>query len=542
MKKQTILTILLAFIAMAEQAQNQLALHFKPVPLDTKEMDFLEGYSDGAFTFWNICDSKYKKEVVIPDEWKNVQYAKDETLPDATINKGVATIKVKLLGYKPEMKKEFMVHGFTPLCSKSRFEKEFPFADDGTVTAEIPLWLPRQVRIGVWDITYPNEIKAFPTILIAPGQETEILMKVTDGQECPFVAFKGYLAKTNMDMQKAYDAFTTYKDDEKTYLKVRECKTKEERLQCLTDIFNQRVADAMASDYTTATKDLLCMEAESHFVEWTHNFAGTYSHYVMSPDGTVRSWGNDNYLEDCEKNRELLLLSEEEIAYTYKYLYEPKSPCSLAFWESELMSYYDMDAAKKNVHNNELKLVQTLMGDEYKDLLNNFLEIMICEDCKNIIREYQAEQQRLVQELGSTEHVFYQKYDDVAPENILQTILDKYKGKAVLIDIWATWCRPCRAGHKAMKPMKEEMKGQNVQFVYLTPPSSPLNTWQEMLKDIDGDHYYLTNEQYTYILDKYESDGIPTYAIYNTKGEQTFKNIGFPGNDVIRKELEAASK
>ena len=64
----------------------------------------------------------------------------------------------------------------------------------------------------------------------------------------------------------------------------------------------------------------------------------------------------------------------------------------------------------------------------------------------------------------------------------------------------------------------------------------------EMLKDIDGDHYYLTNEQYTYILDKYESDGIPTYAIYNTKGEQTFKNIGFPGNDVIRKELEAASK
>ena len=193
-------------------------------------------------------------------------WTQDETLPDVKINKGVATIKVKLLGYKPEMKKEFLVHGFTPLCYKSRFDKEFPFADDGTVTAEIPLWLPRQVRIGIWDITYPNEIKAFPTILIAPGQETEILMKVTDGHECPFVAFKGYMAKTNMDLQKAYDAFTTYKDDEKTYLKVKDCKTKEERLQCLTDIFNQRVADVKASNYTTATKDLLCMEAESHFV------------------------------------------------------------------------------------------------------------------------------------------------------------------------------------------------------------------------------------------------------------------------------------
>ena len=93
-----------------------------------------------------------------------------------------------------------------------------------------------------------------------------------------------------------------------------------------------------------------------------------------------------------------------------------------------------------------------------------------------------------------------------------------------------------------MKPLKQELKGKNIQFVYITSPTSPLKIWQEMLKDIDGDHYYLTREQYKYILDKYESDGIPTYAIYNTKGEQTFKNVGFPGNDVIRKELEAASK
>ena len=90
--------------------------------------------------------------------------------------------------------------------------------------------------------------------------------------------------------------------------------------------------------------------------------------------------------------------------------------------------------------------------------------------------------------------------------------------------------------------MKEQMKGQDIQFVYITSPSSPLKAWQEMIKDIDGDHYYLTKEQYDYILNKYESEGIPTYAIYNTSGEQTYKNIGFPGTDVIRKELETANK
>ena len=155
---------------------------------------------------------------------------------------------------------------------------------------------------------------------------------------------------------------------------------------------------------------------------------------------------------------------------------------------------------------------------------------------------YAKDEQQIAGELASNERVFFKKYDDVAPENILQTILDKYKGKAILIDIWATWCGPCRAGHKAMAPMKEQMKGKNVQFVYITPPSSPPTTWQEMIKDIDGDHYYLTEEQSHYILDKYESPGLPTYAIYNTKGEKTYKSIVFPGLDTIKNEIEKAQR
>ena len=155
---------------------------------------------------------------------------------------------------------------------------------------------------------------------------------------------------------------------------------------------------------------------------------------------------------------------------------------------------------------------------------------------------YAKNEQQIAKELAGNESVFFKKYDYVAPENILQTILDNYKGRAVLIDMWATWCGPCRAGHKTMAPLKEELKGRNIKFVYIASPSSPPTTWQRMITDIDGDHYYLTEEQNYYILQHFESSGIPTYAIYDTKGHQTYKSIGFPGNDVIRKELEAASK
>ena len=509
--KKNIITVLLAVFCMTAVAQKITKVELKPT------------------------------KTVLPDDWKKVKYAKEETLPAAKINKGVATIKVKMLGYNPSMKLEFFVGDFTPLGSRLSFDKTFPFADDGTVKVEIPLWLTREVTIGI-----PR--MAFYNIVVAPGQETSILMKVTDDDH-PFVAFKGYLAKTNMDLVDAYDKFDSFIDDDNTYLKVKDCNTPAERKKCLTDIFNQRISKIKSSKYTTAAKDLLCMGVEENYVRWTRNFANEFCAYYVDEEGVVRR-SYENYKEKYQNCKDMLPLTGEDWDYTCKYLNEPASPCSKVFWES--IATFN---PTKNPYNYYLREIPSLLGVRGKvqmitskhadptkpsDPIGEFLNGDAPEDCKDVIREDQAEQKRIAQELASRESVFYKKYDDVAPENILQTILDKYKGKTVVIDIWATWCGPCRAGHQAMKPMKEEMKGKNVQFVYITSPSSPMAAWQEMIKDIDGDHYYLTKEQYNYILDKYESNGIPTYAIYDSQGQMTFKTIGFSGLDPIKAEIEKA--
>ena len=77
---------------------------------------------------YRVVEDKTKKKLEIPAEWQNVKYAKDETLPVAKINKGVATIKVKMLGYKPGMHFYVAYCCFQPLGSLERFDKEFAFA------------------------------------------------------------------------------------------------------------------------------------------------------------------------------------------------------------------------------------------------------------------------------------------------------------------------------------------------------------------------------------------------------------------------------
>ena len=91
--------------------------------------------------------------------------------------------------------------------------------------------------------------------------------------------------------------------------------------------------------------------------------------------------------------------------------------------------------------------------------------------------------------------------------------------------------------NKAMKPMKEELKDKDIVYVYITGETSPLATWQNMIPDIPGEHFRLTDAQWGYLRDQFEANGVPTYLIVNRTGNITYKQTGFPGAEVIKTQL-----
>lgn len=128
---------------------------------------------------------------------------------------------------------------------------------------------------------------------------------------------------------------------------------------------------------------------------------------------------------------------------------------------------------------------------------------------------------------------------DVAPAEMIKTIVSRYKGKAVYVDLWATWCGPCCNGIKAMKPHHDDFSADDVQFVYITDESSPADKWNTMVVDMPGDHYRLKTMQGL----EPAISGIPRYLIFDREGNLSSDRSGFgPGVelelcDEIRKAM-----
>lgn len=132
---------------------------------------------------------------------------------------------------------------------------------------------------------------------------------------------------------------------------------------------------------------------------------------------------------------------------------------------------------------------------------------------------------------------------DVAGTDVLSVLAKNYEGKVVVIDFWATWCGPCRQAMKLIDEIKPELQKKGVVFVYLTGETSPLAKWQEMIANIEGDHYRLTKKQWGELCGNLGLLGIPSYMILNKDGSTAYDNFktgGYPGSDVLLNQAEVA--
>ena len=107
-------------------------------------------------------------------------------------------------------------------------------------------------------------------------------------------------------------------------------------------------------------------------------------------------------------------------------------------------------------------------------------------------------------------------------EKILRKLVEPYKGKIVLIDVWGTWCSPCRQALSYSKELYNRMAQYDIVFLYLANRSDD-ESWKNVIKEynVTGDnvvHYNLPTEQQTAIERFLGVDRYPTYKLIDRNG------------------------
>ncbi len=57
--------------------------------------------------------------------------------------------------------------------------------------------------------------------------------------------------------------------------------------------------------------------------------------------------------------------------------------------------------------------------------------------------------------------------------------------------------------------MKEELKDEDILYLYITGETSPKGTWENMIPDIHGEHFRVTNDQWAYLMSTFKIGGVP---------------------------------
>ncbi|MBR3495721.1 MAG: redoxin domain-containing protein [Prevotella sp.] len=108
-------------------------------------------------------------------------------------------------------------------------------------------------------------------------------------------------------------------------------------------------------------------------------------------------------------------------------------------------------------------------------------------------------------------------------EALLKKILEPYKGKFVLLDIWGTWCGPCKEALSHSTEEYARLKDYDIQYLYLAN-ESPQTSWENVIKEynVSGPnvaHYNLPREQQAAIERHLGVHAWPTYKLFNRDGE-----------------------
>ena len=117
---------------------------------------------------------------------------------------------------------------------------------------------------------------------------------------------------------------------------------------------------------------------------------------------------------------------------------------------------------------------------------------------------------------------------------LFEHIIAPFRGYVIYVDVWGTWCGPCRGQMEHVPALKKMLEGKPVVYLYFCN-NSPDEAWRIYIRQnhLDTDnaiHYNLPRIQESAIEQYLEVGGFPTHRLVDTTGRLVPGGAPWPSN------------
>ena len=158
---------------------------------------------------------------------------------------------------------------------------------------------------------------------------------------------------------------------------------------------------------------------------------------------------------------------------------------------------------------------------------------------------YYESQHALKKELAGKPSPTFTNYENYSGGT---SSLKDFRGKYVYIDVWATWCGPCKVEIPFLKELEQRFHGRNIEFISISVDDENRSgtmekahkAWKTMVaeKNLSGVQLFTGSGWKADFIQAYKINGIPRFILIDPKGNIVDPDAPRPSSSRITELLE----
>ena len=532
---------------MPESGEAEFQLVFPRLRNGAKYFNFSEGPEvEGGFSIWGVqLKSNELPELQLPREMLGQEVNKDASLTLPELKYGEAIIKGQVLDYQSGMPATVKIIAFNPLVGYDG-DMDVTIEADGSFTHAMNVLGTSRVYL-----IYQGMMNTQTEIFVEPGQVSEVCLNIREASRLrskfhadaasygKLYYYSGAMENVVRELHEGnnlvaecFGTVNKYDFTQKPEVLLDEYK---KNLLSKMELAKKAIDEcSLGQAMKTYLQGELDMRLLYTLQQAVNGLAGEYMN-------SLNNWDREVYMTFVEKvqkawpndyvGKELYTVLNNPIALlhgSYGTMVMLSDMIQRDYTIEEGLFTQMAEAGKLYRSIKDFVPLTDAQKEEMKSLPEACQQYLSAAN-DNLLATIEANKKKTgfrVNEAG-----------EVANEDLFASIISQFRGKVLLVDFWATWCGPCRNANKAMAPMKEELKDKDIVYVYITGETSPKGTWENMIPDIHGEHFRVTDKQWAYLGNAMGIEGVPTYFVIDREGDIKYKSVGFPGVAKMKEEL-----